>query len=253
MPAPDLELALRIADRADAITRDYFRSDRLALQLKADQTPVTAADKAVEEMARELLGAERPGEAILGEEYGGDAAESCWFLDPIDGTKNFSRGLPVYATLIAHQTEGRVDCGVVSAPALGQRWWAATGGGAFCNGEAIHVATTATLADAHLSCTDARDFAEHGRQPQFDALLAEVRYSRAFGDFWSHMLVAEGRLDIGIEPVVNAWDVAPMAVILPEAGGTFSDLDGAAGLDGGSILTSNTLLHPAVLEMMRRR
>ena len=205
---PELELALSLADDADAIALARFRARDLSVSTKPDLTPVTEADRAVETALRERLRRERPGEPVLGEEEGGEDA-SGWILDPIDGTRNYSRGIPVWATLIAYRDE----VAVVSAPALGRRWWAERDGGAWLNGERITVSAIGTLEDATLLY--ALD-----RQPP--ARAYDAWHLRGFGDFWAHMLVAEGAAEAAFDAQGLAiWDEAPLALILGEAGGRF--------------------------------
>jgi histidinol-phosphatase len=250
----DLALAHELADRADAITMTRFRAADLHVDTKPDQSPVTDADRAVEEMVRERVAAARPAHAVLGEEQGASGdADWRWIVDPIDGTKNFARGVPVWGTLLSLQHRGEETCAVISAPALGRRWWAARGEGARCNGEPIRVSTVDTLAGATLSCTDVRDFARHGWADGFQRLAGACRVVRGFGDFWSHMLVAEGAVDCGIEPIVNEWDVSALRLIVHEAGGRFSDFGGADRCDGGNVVTTNRRLHAAVLAQLARR
>ena len=245
----DLELALRLADEADAITLRWFQSATLAVRTKSDRTPVSEADEETERMLRERLGAERPDDGIVGEEYGtSGSGERRWILDPIDGTKNYVRGIPVYATLIALEERGIITTGVVSAPALGRRWWAARGEGAFCNGRRLRVSRVASFDEAHLSYDSITDFAS---EEKIVALIRRCTRTRAFGDFWSHMLVAEGAIEIAVEPKVALWDMAPVQVIVEEAGGRFTDLLGRGRADGGSVLVTNGPLHDEVLEMLR--
>jgi histidinol-phosphatase len=233
----DLALALKLADAADAITTRSFQST-FTVRTKADRTPVTEVDEAVERALRDTLERERPDDGIVGEEFGarGDAARR-WIIDPIDGTKNFIRGIPVFATLIA--LDGQV--GVVSAPALGRRWWAARGEGALCNGHRIRVSTVDTLAEAMIA----------SMEEQYQDLIRACRHARGFGDFWSHMLVAEGAAEIGIDPVAAHWDMAAVQVIVQEAGGRFTTVGGEARADGGSGLSTNGLLHNDVLRYFR--
>jgi histidinol-phosphatase len=233
----DLALALKLADAADAISLRGFQST-FTVRTKADRTPVTEVDEAVERAIREILQRERPDDGIVGEEFGarGNAARR-WIIDPIDGTKNFIRGVPVFAALIA--LDGAV--GVVSAPALHRRWWAARGEGAFCNGAAIHVSSTDKIGDAFIASID----------PSYDALVRACGRARGFGDFWSHMLVAEGACDVGIDPVVSHWDMAAVQVIVEEAGGRFTDYAGNARADGGSGVSTNGVLHDDVLRYLR--
>src|ERR1700690_4018591 len=216
-----LEVALELADIADAITLERFRAPDLRVDTKSDSTPVTDADRATEEALREALARLRPNQQIVGEEYGGDdTAEWRWMLDPIDGTLSYANGVPVWATLIALMRGERAGWGVVSAAALGRRWWAATGQGAFTDtGQRIHVSRTASLEEAYVSCTDFRDFAVRRGEAGFRQVLQRARVVRAFGDFWSHMLVAEGVIDVAVEAWVNPWDVAATQVIVTEAGG----------------------------------
>jgi histidinol-phosphatase len=247
-----LDVALELADIADAITLARFRAPDLRIDTKADHTPVTDADRATEQALRDALQRLRPEQAIVGEEFGGDGqADWRWILDPIDGTINYANGVPVWATLIALMRGERAVCGVVSAPALRRRWWAATGQGAFTDsGQRIRVSQTPALDDAYVSVTDVRDFATRGGEAGFRQVLARARVVRAFGDFWSHMLVAEGVIDVAIEAWVNPWDVAATQVILKEAGGRFSDFDGADRIDSGNVITTNGLLHEELVTLM---
>lgn len=225
-----------------------FRASDLQVSTKPDLTPVTEADRAVEVALRERLAATRPGHAVLGEEFGetGSGA-SRWILDPIDGTKNYVRGIPIWATLIALESDGVVRIGVVSAPALGRRWWAVRGGGAYANGDAIHVSGICAISDAQLSYDSVAGFTELGLRSRFLALGEQCWRTRGLGDFWSHVLVAEGACDIAIEPEVSLWDLAALQVIVEEAGGRFTDLSGTPRADGGSAVSSNGYLHNAVL------
>jgi len=249
---PDLELALELADAADAITMRHFQSATLSVRTKVDRTPVSEADEAVERMIRERLAVARPDDGIVGEEFGasGESARR-WVVDPIDATKNYVRGIPVFATLIGLVENDRVIAGVVSAPAMQRRWWASAGEGAFCNGRPIRASAIADFADAHLGYDSVVD---HDKHHSADALLSLIRRcgrARGFGDFWIHMLVAEGALEIAVEPAVAPWDVAAVQVIVEEAGGRFTDLQGRARYDGGSAISTNGLLHDAVLEHFR--
>jgi histidinol-phosphatase len=244
----DLQLALDLADEADVITMHFFRAATLSVKTKVDNTPVTEADLAVEKLLRERLAKSRPDDTIVGEEFGVTGSSSRrWIIDPIDATKNFMRGIPVFATLIALQGE----VGVVSAPAIGMRWWASRGEGAFCNARPIHVSGIASIEEAQLSYDDVITFEKYGLRDRFLALDRRCGRSRGFGDFWGHMLVAEGACDIAIEPEVALWDVAPIQVIVEEAGGRFTDLAGDARPDGGSAVSTNGLIHDAVLEALR--
>lgn len=251
--ASDLAFAHRLADAADVIALSRFRALDLRVDSKPDLTPVSDADRSVEQQLRALLAAERPTDAVLGEEYGlaGEGPRR-WVLDPLDGTKNFVRGVPVWATLVALQVDDRVAVGVVSAPALGRRWWAARGLGAHAGasaatGSPIQVSAVPQLSDASLSYSGLTGWAEAGREEGLLGLARQVWRSRAFGDFWSHMLVAEGAVDVSAEPEVSVWDLAALQVVVEEAGGRFTDLSGVARPDGGSVVCSNGILHEAVL------
>jgi histidinol-phosphatase len=250
----DLGFALELADAADALSMAAFRSSALRVDTKPDLSLVTEADTAVERALRERIAASRPGDAVVGEEYGssgGGAGTRRWYLDPIDGTGNFARGVPVFATLIALAEDGVPVAGVCSAPALGARWWAARGMGAHESGRRLRVSQVARIEDAHLSYDDVRGFEAAGMGDRFLELARRCWRSRGFGDFWSHVMVAEGGLDVAVEPVVNPWDLASLQVIVEEAGGRFTDLGGAARFDGGSAVSSNGLLHDAVLDALR--
>jgi histidinol-phosphatase len=256
-PSADLLLAHRLADAADAVTLDRFRALDLQVAAKPDLTPVSDADLEVERQVRALLAAERPGDAVLGEEHGvTGSGPRQWVVDPVDGTKNFVRGVPVWATLVALRVDGEVRVGVVSAPALGRRWWAETGGGAWAGtrlGEQtrLRVSSVAGLADASLSYSSLTGWAQTGRLPGLLRLSDAVWRTRAYGDFWSHVLVAEGAVDASFEPEVSLWDLAALQPVVEEAGGRFTDLSGRPGPDGGSVVCSNGLLHDAVLDGLR--
>jgi histidinol-phosphatase len=248
----DLTLALDLADLADRISAERFRAADLVVETKPDMTPVSEADRAIERALRERLAVVRPGHAIVGEEEGvqGDG-DWRWIIDPIDGTKNFVRGIPIWGTLIALEREGTTVVGVASAPALQRRWWAARGEGAFADGRPIHVSKVERLGDAQLSLASIESWARHGRAEQITQLIGKVWRSRGFGDFWQHVLVAEGAVDVAVEPEVSLWDLAALQVIVEEAGGQFTDLDGVARADGGTIATSNGLLHDEILAILR--
>ena len=245
-----------LADEADAMTLARFRASDLVVETKPDLTPVSEADLAVEAALRRRLGEARPGHAVLGEEEGDDpgaGTEWQWILDPIDGTKNYVRGVPVWATLIALKHHGRTVVGVVSAPALGRRWWAASGEGAFADGSPIRVSAVGTLGDAMLSYASLSGWEARGLGEAFTGLARRCWRTRALGDFWSHVLVAEGAVDVAVEPEVSVWDVAAIQVIVEEAGGRFTDLAGAARPDGGSAVSTNGLLHRDVLAALDPR
>ena len=239
--SPDLALALSFADAADAISLSRFRASDLLVETKPDRTPVTEADRAVEEAIRERLVVERPGDGMLGEEFGVTGGGSRrWIVDPIDGTRNYSRGIPIWATLIALEVDGAIQLGVVSAPALGRRWWAERGAGAFVNGDPINVSRVAAVEDAVLCFSLERPL---------PGIAHRCWHPRAYGDFWAHMLVAEGAVDGAIDAIgVKVWDLAALQPIVEEAGGRFSDQDGIARVDGLSAISSNGLLHDALLD-----
>ena len=248
----DLAFALELADLADAITTERFQAEDLAVETKPDLSPVTEADRQVEQVLRKRIGEERPRHSVVGEEFGADEKGSArWILDPIDGTKNYVRGLPVWGSLIALERDGRVEVGVVSAPALHRRWWAARGQGSFVNGRRIHVSRIADLSDAVLSYASLTSWEQHGMGEEFLALARACWRTRGFGDFWSHMLVAEGGADLAVEPEVSVWDLAAPQVIVEEAGGRFTNLDGVPTPAGGSVVSSNGLLHARVLATLR--
>jgi histidinol-phosphatase len=257
-----LELALELADAVDELTLARFGAADLAVSAKPDQTPVSDADRAAEALVRARLGARRPDDAVLGEEFGagetGRAGGRRWVIDPIDGTKNYVRGVPVWASLIALLDGERAVVGVASAPALGRRWWAAVGDGAWLRvfGGAprrLSVSKVADLATASLSYSSLRGWAGVGRQQEFVALLDRVWRSRGYGDFWSYLLVAEGAVDVAAEPELSLWDMAALAPIVTEAGGRFSSLDGVDGVHGGSAAASNGLLHAQLLDAIGDR
>lgn len=254
-PGDDLTLALSLADTADELTRARWHAADLRVDRKPDHSPVTDADLAVEDAVRAALARARPGDAVAGEERGASGpAHRVWLLDPIDGTMNFSRGVPVWATLLALVRAGRPVLGVVSAPALHRRWWAAEGAGAYVSEPGgtrrITVSRVTDLADACLSTTALGSWAEHHDRAAYLALVDAVCQTRAFGDFWQHCLVAEGAIDLAAEPVVNPWDVAAVQVLVEQAGGRFTDLAGRAGHDGGTALSSNGLLHDRALGLL---
>ncbi|OBH00316.1 MULTISPECIES: histidinol-phosphatase [unclassified Mycobacterium] len=258
MGRDDLALALALADRADALTAARFGALDLRVDTKPDLTPVTDADRAVETDLRGALGRERPDDSVVGEEFGGTATFSGrqWIIDPIDGTKNFVRGVPVWASLIALLVDGVPAVGVVSAPALHRRWWAARGCGAFAAvgggpPRRLTVSSVAQLDSASLSFSSLSGWAQRGLRDRFIGLTDAVWRVRAYGDFLSYCLVAEGAVDIAAEPEVSVWDLAPLDVLVREAGGAFTDLDGTPGPHGGSAVATNGHLHEQVLSLLR--
>ena len=251
----DLTLAHELADRADAITLARFRSEDLVVETKPDLTPVSEADHAVEQARRARLDEVHPDDTVLGEEYGEDGGATAarrWIVDPIDGTKSYVRGMPVWATLLALEQDGELVLGVVSAPALNRRWWATRGGGAFLREgteepRRLRVSAIASLADAQLCFAGLEDWIARVGVEAFTALAAQCWRTRGFGDFWQYMLVAEGSAEIALDPVVSLWDLAAPLVVVQEAGGRFTDLAGVPTADGGSAVATNGRLHDIVL------
>ena len=242
----DLEFAHALADIADAITAARFRATDLRVETKPDLTPVSEADRAAEEAIRAHVAASGRGEGVLGEEYGDDGGDVKWIVDPIDGTKNYVRGTPVWATLLALEREGELAVGLVSAPALHRRWWAERDGGTFSNGERCRVSSVSSLDDAAVSTTSSR------RMPAGWAEIVERSWTnRGLGDFWQHCLVAEGALDIACDSVMNVWDYAPVQILVEEAGGRCTAYDGAVPAAGSSFVTTNGHLHPEVVALLR--
>jgi histidinol-phosphatase len=227
----DLAYALELADAADALTLPRFRAADLHVETKPDLTPVTDADRATERMLRDRIARDRPGDGVFGEEEGDDGGDVRWIVDPIDGTRNFSRGIPVWATLIALERDRQVVCGVVSAPALGRRWWAARGEGSSANGTPIEVSAVRKLSEASVSCTHAGDLAR---------LEPLAWHARGLGDFWQHVLVAEGALDAAVDAKLALWDYAAIEPIVTEAGGRLGDFE-------GQIVSTNGLVHDQVI------
>lgn len=255
----DLRLAHVIADQVDAQTMARFKSLDLHVETKPDTTPVTDADRSAEEIVRSQLARVRPRDAVLGEEFGasGSGARQ-WVIDPIDGTKNFIRGVPVWATLISLLDDGEPVLGLVSAPALQRRWWAAVGSGAWAGrsisaAHPISVSGVRDLADASLSYSSLHGWEEIGLLDAFLDLSGALWRTRAYGDFWSYMMVAEGAVEIACEPELALHDMAALVPIVTEAGGRFTSLAGADGPHGGNALATNSLLHDAVMEYLARR
>ena len=256
----DLALALRLADAADSITLARYQSIDLIVSTKPDNTPVTDADKASEEAIRALLKSHRPDDGIVGEEFGNDAggADRYWVIDPIDGTKNFLRGVPTWATLIGlmeKQSDGSevVVVGVVSAPALFRRWYASEGNGAFVSvnkaaPEKISVSQVSEIKDASIAYSDFIGW--NDRLAPFQELMAQAWRTRGIGDFWSHMLVAEGAVDVAVEPSLAIWDMAALDIIVREAGGRFTNVAGIDGSLGGSGLSTNAAIHQKIVDKL---
>ena len=259
----DLALAMRLADAADSITLSRYQSLDLVVTTKPDNTPVTDADKASEEAIRALLKSHRPDDGIVGEEFGEDSAgaQRYWVIDPIDGTKNFLRGVPTWATLIGlieKQSDGSevVVVGVVSAPALFRRWHASEGNGAFVavNGgspKRISVSQVSEIKDASISYSDFVGWDQ--RLAPFQEILETAWRTRGIGDFWSHMLVAEGAVDVAIEPKLAIWDMAALDIVVREAGGRFTNTAGVDGSLGGSGLSTNSAIHQKIVDKLNGR
>ena len=252
----DLRLAHVLADDADALTMARFKALDLHVMTKPDLTPVTDADQAVEEGIRRTLSRARSRDAVLGEEQGSAGhSQRRWVVDPIDGTKNFVRGVPVWATLIGLMVDDEVVVGVVSAPALNRRWWAMKDGGAWTGtsllrASAIQVSDVSRVEDASLSYASLGGWEDRDRLDDFLALSRRCWRTRAYGDFWSYMLVAEGAVDLAVEPELELYDMAALDVIVREAGGIFTSLDGEPGPNGGNALASNGKLHDQALAFL---
>lgn len=252
----DLRLAHVLADDADALTMARFKALDLHVMTKPDLSPVTDADQAVEEGIRRTLSRARSRDAILGEEQGSSGhSQRRWIVDPIDGTKNFVRGVPVWATLIALEVDAEVVVGVVSAPALNRRWWAAKDGGAWTGtsllrASAIQVSDVSRIEDASFSYSSLDGWEEHGQLDDFLSLSRRCWRTRAYGDFWSYMLLAEGAVDIAAEPELELYDMAALDVIVREAGGIFTSLEGEPGPTGGNALATNGKLHDQALAFL---
>jgi histidinol-phosphatase len=232
----DLEFALALADEADVLTMKRYRATDLVVETKADLSPVTEADRAVETALRARIASER-GEAVAGEEFGVEVADVRWWLDPIDGTKEYARGLPVWASMIALERDREIVVGVVSAPALGHRWWATRGGGARLDGAPISVSAVARLDDAYVSTTSPRAF------PGFAALAGRAAVARTYMDFWQYMLVAEGRIEAASDTEMHEWDIVAPRLVVEEAGGRYT-------IDEGLYLATNGLLHDEVRALL---
>ncbi len=252
----DVRFAHVLADAADAISLGRFRAQDLHVETKPDLTPVTDADRAVEDSIRTTLSRSRPRDAMLGEEFGASGhGPRRWVVDPIDGTKSFVRGVPVWATLIGLMVEDEVVAGVVSAPALDRRWWAARGQGAWtgrslARASRCAVSDVSSLSDASLSYSGLDGWETAGRLEAFFGLMRSCWRSRGYGDFWSYVLVAEGAVDVACEPDLALHDMAAVSVIVEEAGGRFTSLDGVPGPGGGNALATNGRLHDEVLQRL---
>lgn len=260
MTADDLALALRIADAADRVTMSRYLARDLRVSTKPDTTPVTEADQACEHEIRQLLEQQRPSDGILGEELGTADGGSGrrWIIDPIDGTKNYLRGVPVWCTLLALEQDGQLVVGVASAPALGRRWWAAAGAGAFTRDvdgscRRLQASSVTEVQDASFSYSDEEYWAERGAAAGLRTLVESCWRTRAYGDFLSHVLVAEGAVDIAAEPALAPWDMAALVPIVTESGGTITAYDGSPALSGHCAVSSNGHLHEQVLAVLHNQ
>jgi histidinol-phosphatase len=242
----DLGFAHSLADAADTITMGRFRALDLRVETKPDLTPVSEADRAAEEKIRGLVESSGRGEGVLGEEFGDDSSDVRWIVDPIDGTKSYVRGVPVWATLLALEREGRLEVALVSAPALSRRWWAVRGEGAFVNGERCRVSSVERIEDCSVSTTSARRMPEGWR-----TLVQRAWSNRGLGDFWQHCLVAEGALDVGADgPYMQVWDYSAVQLLVEEAGGRCTTFEGATPAPDGSFVTTNGVLHDEVVSLL---
>ncbi|MFM1957619.1 MAG: hypothetical protein RLZ41_1018 [Actinomycetota bacterium] len=248
----DLDLAIELADIADAISLERFRALDLFVESKPDRSPVTDADRSVEQAIKNVLATKAPNDALIGEEYGNTGSASrTWIIDPIDGTANYLRGVPVWATLIALVIDGKPVVSVVSAPAMGRRWWAAPEIGAFTTDidgstRELKVSAIGELENASLSYNNLQLWDQAGLLPELTELSRKIWRTRAYGDFWSYMLLAEGSVDIVAEHDLKIYDIAALVPIVEIAGGKFSDLKGELTAESSSVLATNGKLHAAV-------
>ena len=253
-----LELAHKACDEADEIAMASFRRD-LQVSAKPDRTFVTEADTTIERAIRGRITAAHPDHGIVGEEFGTEAATAAtrWYVDPIDGTHNFMRGVPIFATLVGVERDGELQAAVISAPALGERWWARRGGGAWGRGAGderprrLRVSGVSSLGDAQVFSGSGREIANSGLAPGFDSLLRDVWRERGFGDFWGYVLLAGGAGEAMVEVGLNPWDAAAPLVLVEEAGGRATDFVGRRAIDKGSFVATNGLLHDEVLHRLR--
>ncbi|HET7038406.1 MAG TPA: inositol monophosphatase family protein [Gemmatimonadales bacterium] len=240
-----------LADSADAIALAHFRAPGLSSELKPDESPVTLADRGIESAIRLAVRRRHPELGVLGEEEGETGThQSRLILDPIDGTRNYLRGIPVFATLLAVEEDGEVVAGMVSAPAMGLRWHAARGAGAWCGSRRLMVSAVAPLAGATLFHSSIGGRAEGNPLPALHRLAAAVARTRGFGDFYQHLLVAEGAGEIAVDPTMRPWDIAALLVIVEEAGGRCTTLAGERTIYGGSLISTNGLVHDEVIEIL---
>ena len=254
----DLHLAHTIADQVDPLTQAHFDNQDFEIETKPDLTPVTVADREAESLIRDYLSRARTRDSVLGEEFGTTGhSPRQWIIDPIDGTKNFVRGVPVWASLISLAEDGEVVVGLVSAPALGKRWWAVKGGGAWSGrslalARQLHVSSVADLEDASLSYSSLSGWVDRRRLRGMLSLMQGCWRTRAYGDFWSYMLLASGAVDVAAEPELEVYDMAALVPIVSEAGGRFTSLAGEPGPWGGDAVATNGPLHDAVLTLLAK-
>jgi histidinol-phosphate phosphatase hisN len=254
----DLHLAHTIADQVDPLTQAHFDNQDFEIETKPDLTPVTVADREAERLIRDYLSRARTRDSVLGEEFGTTGhSPRQWIIDPIDGTKNFVRGVPVWASLISLAEDGEVVVGLVSAPALGKRWWAVKGGGAWSGrslalARQLHVSSVADLEDASLSYSSLSGWVDRRRLRGMLSLMQGCWRTRAYGDFWSYMLLASGAVDVAAEPELEVYDMAALVPIVSEAGGRFTSLAGEPGPWGGDAVATNGPLHDAVLALLAK-
>ena len=249
---PTVTAALEAARAAGEIAMKYYRGG-FEITIKPDQTPVTQADREAEQAIRAILARATPGCGFLGEEFGEDGPTSYrWIIDPIDGTKNFVRHIPIWAVLIALEEDGQVTTGVVHNPATGELFWARKGEGAWANGERIHVSRCAAMEDAFLIHSSLNILRAVGYWAGFERLVDATSRQRGFGDYFGYCVVAEGKAEIYAEADLKPWDAAPMKILVEEAGGRLTDFDGKPDIYTGSVLATNGRLHDEALRLLRR-
>jgi histidinol-phosphatase len=259
MYSTDLKFSHELADAADHISMARFGALDLIIETKPDLTPVSDADKSVEEELRKLITNYSKNDSIIGEEFGKQGSSNReWILDPIDGTKNFVRGVPFWGTLIGLRVDGVMQVGMVSAPALGRRWFGATGAGAFLRTQTnsfkserkLQVSQVSKIEDAYLGYSSQDRWAQKNQEDEFEKLLKKVWRARGFGDFIIHMMVAEGSLDFSLEPSLAIWDMAALIPIIKEAGGQVTSITGGDALEEKSLVSSNGLLHSEIIKTL---
>lgn len=249
-----LPLLMRLAEICDGVALRSYRSGSLRVDWKADASPVSEADREIEARVRDAIVAEAPGMGVLGEEMGDDSGRGSvrLILDPIDGTRNYVRGIPIFASLLAVEEDGEIVAGAVSAPALATRWWAVRGAGAYRNGSLVRVSAVDSIGRAQVFHAGLGGSSESQAPPGMRALIEQCERSRGFGDFYQHMLVAEGAGEVAIDPTLKPWDIAALLVIVEEAGGMATSLAGERSIHAGSLVTTNGVLHAEVLERLAR-